>query len=176
MRRALEPDWIAESSRRITDRVILMDRFRSANTVAVYRSFGGEVQTELLIRSCWTAGKQVCIPAYSEIKRKYVMSKITPATAYIRGLHGIEEPSPLLMIDFNAIDLMLVPGVAFDRFGGRLGRGGGYYDRILEAYTGRTVAMAFDFQLVEQVPVEPHDRPVDAVVTETNTIQVQHTD
>jgi 5-formyltetrahydrofolate cyclo-ligase len=104
------------------------------------------------------------------------MSKITPETLYIRGYLGIEEPSPLLMIDLNAIDLMILPGVAFDRFGGRLGRGGGYYDRMLEAYTGRTVAAAFDFQLVEQVPVEPHDRPVDAVVTETNTIQVQHTD
>ena len=175
-RKVLDADWLTENSRRIIDRLMLLDSFSSAETVAVYRSIGGEVQTEPLIHACWSSGKSVCIPAYSETKKSYVMSKITPETLYIKGHLGIEEPTPLLIADYSMIDLMIVPGVAFDRNGGRLGRGGGYYDRILEAYAGRTAAVAFDFQLVEQVPVEPHDRPVDAVVTETKTIQVRHTD
>jgi len=175
-RRALDPIRLVQSSRCIIDRLMQLDCFKTAATVAVYRSIGGEVQTQPLIDSCWSSGRQVCIPAYSMTLNRYIMSKISPDTVYFKGHLGIEEPTPLLQTDVNTIDLMIVPGVAFDRSGGRLGRGGGYYDRILSVYTGRTVAVAFDFQLVDQIPVEPHDRPVDTVVTETKTIEVQHTD
>ena len=69
---------------------------------------------------------------------------------------------------------MVVPGVAFDRTGNRLGRGGGYYDRFLSGFQGVTAAVAFSFQLLDQIPIEKHDIPVDLVVTPQNILKVRN--
>jgi 5-formyltetrahydrofolate cyclo-ligase len=72
----------------------------------------------------------------------------------------------------ESIELMAVPGVAFDRNGNRLGRGGGYYDRLLAGFSGLSAGVSFDFQLFPQIPSEPHDIPVDTIVTEFGIINV----
>lgn len=85
------------------------------------------------------------------------------------GHYGIREPIDPVFLPLEAIDVMIIPGVAFDARGNRLGRGGGYYDRLLAAFDGFTAGVAFAFQLVPCVPTEPHDRSVQVVVTETNS-------
>jgi 5-formyltetrahydrofolate cyclo-ligase len=72
----------------------------------------------------------------------------------------------------DQINLVAVPGVAFDLQGHRLGRGGGYYDRLLKGFAGVTAALAYDFQILPIIPIEPHDHPVDALVTEIKTVNV----
>jgi len=75
-------------------------------------------------------------------------------------------------VSLSEVDLILVPGVAFDRSGNRLGRGGGYYDRLLKGYSGSVTAVAFNFQLFETIPTSAHDVPVGTIVTETKIINV----
>ncbi|MDH3982024.1 MAG: 5-formyltetrahydrofolate cyclo-ligase, partial [Kiritimatiellaceae bacterium] len=79
---------------------------------------------------------------------------------------GIKEPISPTLVPLDEIDLIAVPGVAFDLTRNRLGRGGGYYDRILEDFGGTSVAVAFGFQILEEIPVDPHDEPVDILITE----------
>ena len=84
------------------------------------------------------------------------------------GALGVLEPSPEQRIALTpeSFDLVIVPGVAFDRFGGRLGYGKGYYDRFLDQTSAFRLALAFDFQLLETVPTEMHDVPMDGILTE----------
>jgi 5-formyltetrahydrofolate cyclo-ligase len=89
------------------------------------------------------------------------------------GFRGIAEPLPHCPpLAFEAVDWVLVPGVAFDTHGHRLGYGGGYYDRLLPLLRddAHRVAGAFDLQIVDRVPIAPHDRPLDAILTETRII------
>jgi len=88
------------------------------------------------------------------------------------GSYGILEPrEELLGLKSTAdVELCLVPGVAFDQIGNRIGYGGGYYDRLLDSINGRTVGLAYSFQVLDEIPSEPHDKRVDIVVTEKGII------
>jgi 5-formyltetrahydrofolate cyclo-ligase len=134
--------------------------------------FGGEVQLDSLFPICWEGGKRTCIPVYNEVLKIYEMAEITPTTEFITGHYGIREPVSPQLVPLSEIDLITVPGIAFDRSGNRLGRGGGFYDRMLSSFEGSTIAVAFDFQIYDQVPVEPHDKPVHAVITEIKVLNV----
>ncbi len=98
--------------------------------------------------------------------------------AWLAGPWGLREPDPARAeeIELGALDGVLVPGVAFDRRGARLGRGKGYYDRALQTYKGIKVGIAFDRQLsADDLPVEPHDVRMDWIVTETEALNTQRT-
>ena len=87
------------------------------------------------------------------------------------GAFHIEEPQGDDTVDPDSIELMVIPAVAYDRNGNRLGRGKGFYDRLLASTKARKVGIAYDFQLVDEIPAEPHDVPVDIVITETRFIR-----
>lgn len=94
----------------------------------------------------------------------------------VKGAFGTREPAGGDVIPFGEASVLLVPGVAFDRSGARLGRGGGFYDRLLgdAALSAQRIAVCFACQLVERVPVEPHDAEVAAIVTEDGWIEVRN--
>lgn len=161
-----------EASARIIRNFQTMDIFQSANFVALYMAIAGEVNLDALFPVCWDRGMRTCIPVFNANARMYEMAEITPETRCIAGHYGIREPVSPIACARDHIDLITVPGVAFDRQGHRLGRGGGYYDRLLDGFNGQTAAVAFDFQLLPTVPVEKHDQPVDVLVTETQLIKV----
>ena len=100
------------------------------------------------------------------------MAEITKETLMQTAHYGIQEPISPILIPSDLINVMAVPGVAFDRRGNRLGRGGGYYDRLLNNFCGYAVAVAFDFQVLPKIPYESHDIPVNEIVTETKLIKV----
>lgn len=171
-RKALDPRWVAAASARIAGHVQSLPSFHSSGTVALYKAVGGEVDVELLFPECWRMGKRTCVPVFHPASGTYEMVETTPETRFQTGHYGIGEPVGLVPPPVGAIDLMVVPGVAFDPQGNRLGRGGGYYDRLLEHYVGFSIAVAFDFQVLPEIPTDQHDIPVDAIVTETKILKV----
>ncbi|MCL6612701.1 MAG: 5-formyltetrahydrofolate cyclo-ligase [Peptococcaceae bacterium] len=174
-RMALSPDLVKEKSRIIVDRILSSPFYLKAQSLMVYVDFRNEVQTGSLIARALEEGKKVCVPI-TDVKGK----KLTPSRllAYpdelAPGAWGILEPGPGFVrpVDPGDMDLVVVPGVAFDPGGNRLGYGGGFYDRFLPRTRPGTVfvAPAFEVQVVEDVFPGPHDVPVHIVVTETRII------
>ena len=173
-RKALDAQWLASASRRVAQNLQSLDAFQSAETVALYMAITGEVQLDTLFPRCWTLGKRTCIPVFNANLKMYEMAEITKETRFETGHYGIQEPVSPSILDTDSIDLIVVPGVAFDAKGHRLGRGGGYYDRLLDGFPGETTAVAFDFQILPAIPTHSHDMPVDAIATETKTVEVQN--
>lgn len=108
--------------------------------------------------------KRFFIPSFDETKSCYRMARYTPKLK--KGKFDIPEPVQPQWAQPDEMDLILVPGTAFDRHGGRLGRGGGFYDRLLPLYSSQRIGTACSFQMVESIPSEPHDIRMDALLTE----------
>jgi 5-formyltetrahydrofolate cyclo-ligase len=170
-RSQLEVSWIRKESLQISSRFQGLEEFQSSEIIALYKAIGGEVNLESLFSKAWKLGKRTCIPVFNEKMRLYEMAEITAETEFRTGHYGIQEPVSPALLNISGIDLIAVPGVAFDASGNRLGRGGGYYDRMLESFDGISVGVAFDFQILPEIPFEAHDQPLDVVVTETKVIK-----
>ncbi len=173
-RRALDPHWTANASAQIAERMQAFEAFQIARTVALYKAISGEVALDRLFPTCWAQGKRTCIPVFNADLNIYEWAEITEQTTFRTGNYGIQEPEQMPAFAMNPIDLMVVPGVAFDADGNRLGRGGGYYDRLLADFPGVAVAVAFDFQVLPRIPHTTHDIPVDYVITEREIIKAQN--
>ena len=138
-----------------------------ASTLLLYCGMGTEPDTLRLLPPLLDRGKQVGLPRCLPGNRMEVRL-VQTNSRLIRHPYGMLEPDPACpALSPGEIQLALVPGLAFDRSGGRLGRGGGYYDRWLTGFSGLTAALCRDAQLVDAVPRLPHDLGVDLVLTET---------
>jgi 5-formyltetrahydrofolate cyclo-ligase len=140
-----------------------------ARMVALYRALPSECGTAELATELEAAGREVCYPAVAagELGLRYKRS----SGVFVAGALGIEEPAgPDVPLD--RIELLVVPALAVDTAGRRLGRGKGHYDATLALYQGPSVALVFDSQLVPEVPVGEHDRRVGAVCTDLRWIRV----
>jgi 5-formyltetrahydrofolate cyclo-ligase len=150
--------------------------FASAGTVLLTLAFRSEWDTLPLVRAALASGKLVAVPRVDDAKRMLELHALTDPTGdVVPGYRGIPEPRPdAPAVAPERVDWVLVPGVAFDRDGRRLGYGGGYYDRLLPRLRSGVprVAGAYDMQIVDRVPSAPHDVGVDALVTETKTLVI----
>ncbi|MFW5733461.1 MAG: 5-formyltetrahydrofolate cyclo-ligase [Oceanidesulfovibrio sp.] len=176
MRDALPPEQAEAMSRLAQERVMDMQTWREAEAVLLYVGCRGETATTLLLRAAWDHGKSVllprCLPASpGEMELACARSErdLKP------GLYAIPEPDPAvcLTVESPRVDLVVVPGLAFDRNGYRLGQGGGYYDRLLASEPfAQTLAvgLAYDFQVVDDLPVDRWDRRVTAVASDKELI------
>ena len=170
-RARLDVAWITKSSQHIATKVQAHSLFNASQTIALYSALPGEVDLQHLFKPCWQQKKRTCVPVFEAETNQYVFAEITPDTALHLGRYQIPEPSNPQVISLEEIDLMLVPGVAFNpNTGDRLGRGGGYYDRLLASFSGHTFGIGFSFQLFNSIPIEPTDQPVNALVTEDQLI------
>ncbi len=159
-------------SRRIWDTILALPQFIRARTVMTYLDIGSEVRTRRYLPELWQLGKKLVVPycMARELRLFHLknMDELSP------GTWQILEPKPEWRehaerhVDTAELDLIVVPGLAFDRYGGRLGLGKGYYDRFLLHIRPDAVkiAPAFECQLVDKIPLLPHDVRVDMVVTE----------
>ncbi len=161
----------AEKSAAIADRVLAMEEIAGARTVMAFWSFGSEVDTIPLLERLHAAGTRVALPRIEG-------RDITPVGYSIgdpvsETSFGAKEPVSDRVLAPAELDLVVVPGVAFDREGGRVGYGAGFYDRLLPRVREDTAAVgvAFALQVVERVPAGGVDRRVDAVVTEREVIR-----
>ena len=175
-REALPEEQRASLSSRIVARVLDLRSYRLSNVVLAYASFGTELRTDGFLRRVLGDGKTLLLPRVErEGLTLYEVRDL--ARDLSPGTWGIREPRPEYcpVSDPGIVDFALIPGVAFDRKGGRLGYGGGFYDRLLASLPDGPplVSGAFEVQVVDEVPVGPHDAPVHAVVTEEG-IYPQH--
>ena len=173
-RDALDEAQRATASLSICARVEALPSFAAARVVLVTLPFGSEWDTRPLARAALASGKTLVVPRVNGETRMLELHAIRDITADVKpGYQGIPEPLPTLpRVDAATIDWVLVPGVAFSRNGGRLGYGGGYYDRLMILLRPGTprVAAAFDAQIAERIPAASHDLSVDMVVTESRIL------
>ncbi len=147
------------------------------STLFIYVNFRSELETLELIYQCLSQGKRVAVPLVDASTVRMIPLLIKdPEKDLVPGYYGIPEPDPQksLRVAPREIDAAVIPGSVFDIQGGRLGYGGGYYDRFLvnDAPQAKRIGLAFEMQVVEKVPVEPHDQPLDILITEKRIVNL----
>lgn len=140
--------------------------FMMADKILVYHSLPDELQTISFLKK-WSGRKHFFLPRVNGVNLDllpYVEGNLE------RGAFDIEEPTGSELADVDDIDLMIIPGVAFDRRRNRLGRGKGFYDRLLSTSKATKIGVGYEFQLMDEMPCEPHDVPMDIVITQYSYI------
>ncbi len=186
-RSALTPAQRDAASAAMMQSLLMQPAYVSANVVLAYASFGDEFDTAAFLQAVLTAEKTLVLPRVDKAMQQLVLHRVLHIDELVAGVWGIREPRadapPILLTD---VDFALIPGVAFDRRGGRLGYGGGYYDRLLsmvsmpqtrllarslgQAKVVNLCAAAFSCQIVEQVPLDQHDIRIPLLITENEII------
>lgn len=175
LRDAIDPERRKLLSARVADNLWSVPEFASAETVLFFISFRSEVDTVPMIRRALEEGRVVCVPCTDAESKAMAACRIMDLEADLEiGNYDIPEPRKECMrpVPPREIDVVLMPGVAFDPGGGRLGYGGGYYDRFLEKCGPgcALIAVAFEIQIVDHVPCADHDAHIHKVVTEARVI------
>ncbi len=177
----LSSDYVKLSSSQITNKIVKMESFKKAKIVMCYLSFDNEVDTSSLIKACQKLDKKIVVP---------IIIKNDNGTTYMEGseimdfendlapgVMGIWEPKVEFqrIINPSLIDFIVVPGLAFDIHGNRLGYGGGYYDYFLKRTSPdcAKVAITFSKQIVDLIPIENHDIPLKNILTEKGFIIIR---
>lgn len=148
-------------------RFLSLPQVRQAKTVLLYYGMNTEPDTARLLPPLWSSGKQLCLPRCLPGNQMEIRCIARDSKLILHPWGMLEPGEDCPLIKPDSIDLALIPGLAFDRSGGRLGQGGGFYDRWLTDFHGLTVALCRDAFLLDEVPREAHDRCVDLVLTET---------
>lgn len=175
LREQLAPEERSSKSAVITGRFLALPFLAPGCNIFCYVHFRSEVETLPLIRLCLNHGFRVSVPRVVENGHGLLACTIKdPDRDLLPGYCGIPEPKagqPL--VDPSSIQVAVVPGSVFDIQGGRLGYGGGYYDRFFAqaAPQALRIGLAFDMQVIEAVPLEPHDQKLHCLITETRTIR-----
>jgi 5-formyltetrahydrofolate cyclo-ligase len=170
VRGALPASACDARSNEIAKRVVALKGFAAAKTLLAFASMRKEVRTRGIMEAAWELEKQVVLPRM--VEETLVLHRIEPATPLVEGAFGVPEPPEACpTVAPRDIDFALVPALAVDPRGHRIGYGGGFYDRLLPLLRhARSCALVFDFQLVAEVPELPTDVMVDIVVTDTRVI------
>lgn len=172
-RRAIPPAERAALSEVICRHAAGLAVFQAAGTVHSYVGrIAGEVATLPLLEDAWRAGKRVVCPRIATGGRLEARQIRSPEDL-VAGPRGLVEPDPrtTALVPPKEIELVVVPGVGFDRQGHRLGMGGGYYDRFLSTTDAWRLGLAFSLQIVDRIPRAPGDEPVHWIVSERETIE-----
>ena len=160
----------------IAQRLFGMDEFKKSKTIFCFLSTSFEVQTERIILESLRLGKQVLVPLLDPGGENLKASRIPSMDIdFVIGEYGVRQPTPefLDIVPFSNIDFVVVPGLAFDNFGNRIGYGGGFYDKFFKKITRdvNRVAVSYDFQLFNLVPRSDLDEPVHFLITETKALR-----
>jgi 5-formyltetrahydrofolate cyclo-ligase len=177
-------DQLSKTDRHMKSRAIMhnfltLPELGQWATLFIYVNFRSEVETLELIAHCLDQGKRVAVPLVEASTYSMLPLLIKdPENDLVPGYYGIPEPDPKKCPQAEAgrIDIAVIPGSVFDVNGGRLGYGGGYYDRFLlnDAPQATRIGFAFELQVVEQVPLLAHDQPLDILVTEKRIVNIRH--
>lgn len=167
----IEADRLAMASRAACERVAATDEFRRASAVMIFLPLRYEIDARVLALRAWQEGKTVTVPLVGHAQKHMI-----PVT--VRSLeepmdadqYGVQTPCNCQPFPVELLDLVVVPGLGFDRGGRRIGRGGGFYDRFLAQSSLRatTCGLAITEQMVARIPAEPHDVPLDMLATDTD--------
>lgn len=164
-RKAYPIELKRKNSIKIAEILFDTEEFKKAKCVCTYMSAFGEVDTNEIILRCIEMQKKTAIPVTNEKTNTMSLSYI--GKSFKKGAYGILEPTKYDMCSFDEPDLILVPGICFDKYGARIGFGKGYYDRFLMQTRGYKAGLCFEFQIVDKIESESHDIKMDAVICET---------
>jgi 5-formyltetrahydrofolate cyclo-ligase len=161
------PDAAVAAGEALACRLREFPAYTTARVVAGYLSLPGELSTAAVLGLCHADGKQVVVPAWNRVLRRYGFCRWTPSTPLGAGPMAVPEPAHKEWFSLHQPDLVLVPGLVFDRAGGRIGFGAGHYDRLLARCRPGAVfvGMAYPWQVVDRVPQSERDVRLHAVAT-----------
>ena len=173
-RDSLAPETRKSKDFLIREKFLSLSEFRQATVIFLFASFRSEVSTSLLIEEALRLGKRVVLPSVDPSHRELRLYEIRGLNELSPGYMGIPEPAVPVERerDINDVSLVVLPGAAFDTGGSRLGYGGGYYDKLLSRLRRKVplIALAYEEQLVDSLPFEPHDITVQMIVTDKRVI------
>ncbi len=175
MLKSLSEKDIADITHGIENQLFEFANFREARIALLYVNNPSEVSTHNILRRCFDYNKILVLPLINSNDQDFKLFKIDNLNTDLKpGPNGILEPDihRCKAVPIECIDIAIIPGVAFDEKGGRIGSGDGYYDRLIPKLpiTTRKVSLAFDSQILPQVPTESHDKYVDIIITEKRII------
>lgn len=177
-RDAIPPDLKKKKDAAIRKRLYRLSEFMKADNILLFASFRSEVNTGAILTHVLKLGKRLTLPRVDARRRMLRLYEVKDANELSPGYMGISEPSAEIdrEIPLGSIDLAVVPGIGFDATGNRLGYGGGYYDRLLSAAGEQkarifTLSLAFEEQITEALPSEPHDVRIDMIITDKRLIR-----
>lgn len=174
-RKSMSKDEITQKSSKIKENLFEFDEFKKAKNIMIYVSFNNEVNTTDIIKELLiNKEKNVIVPFVKKDNPILQLLELKDINDLEPKTFGILEPKESSIREFSIkkIDLIILPGIVFDKKGHRIGYGYGYYDRFLKKLNNeiKKIGFAFDFQLVEKIPEEGHDMPVDIVITEKEVL------
>ncbi|KEF38718.1 5,10-methenyltetrahydrofolate synthetase [Schinkia azotoformans MEV2011] len=170
---AVPPDVLKKWSSNIAANLFNTDDWKQADTIAITISRGTEVDTKAIIEKGWEERKQMVVPKCEPATKGMTFRVLESFDQLEVVYYGLLEPkeNETKAVSPSKIKLIVVPGLGFNQNGYRVGFGGGYYDRFLSEYNGRKAALAFqEVQLVDELPIEEHDVPVNLIVTNEQVI------
>ncbi|MBZ9625033.1 5-formyltetrahydrofolate cyclo-ligase [Clostridium sp. FP2] len=174
-RKSMKTETVSAFSHIIMDTIIKLPEFLNCKNIMLYLSFNNEVDTYDLAKWCLDNGKKVIVPYCIKETREIIPFEINNLTTDLtKSSFGIMEPKHDILKKANTcdIDLIIVPGVVFDKYGSRIGFGAGYYDRFLPKRVKNTptIGIAFDYQVISKIPTGTYDVPLDFIITEKRII------
>ena len=172
---ALSESQVNAKTKAIENKLFEFANFLESKTILLYVQSDMEVQTFDIIKKTIEYNKVVVLPAFNAETFEVTLLKVdNPEKELKPGPRGVLEPDPsqCKTVPIDRIDIAIIPGIAFDEKGGRIGTGRGYYDRLIPklTITTRKVALTFEDQILQQVPIESHDKHVDIIITEKRVI------
>ena len=170
-RNCLSAVEIALKSKTIEKKLTALKAYQESKTIMFYASYNNEVKTDGMIETALCSGKSVCLPVAIKEEKRLKIKRILNLSELKTGNYGIREPKiDLPDVTLEEVNLVLVPGCCFDEKGFRLGYGGGFYDRFISDLGNKVVkvGLAFQIQIVDSLPCEEHDQPIDVLITENN--------
>jgi 5-formyltetrahydrofolate cyclo-ligase len=171
--RSVSPATRESLSVRACAKLICQTVWHDSHAILGFLSFKDEIDIFAALEAGWGSGKTIALPRYDSTTASYCAAIASAEHAFVKGAFGVlEPPADAPVLPLNRLDLILVPGLAFDRWGRRLGRGKGFYDRLLAHVTGLKCGVALDEQMVEELPEEPHDIAMDFILTPTRWLSV----
>ena len=156
---------IFEKSNKIISKLISLEEFKEAKKILCYVSFGSEVYTHGFIKA-YSSIKNIAVPVVNKEKNELILSCIRDWKELSTGAYGILEPKKIKKANPKEIEIAIIPGIAFDKRGYRIGYGEGYFDRLLSKMNAIRIAIAYELQIVNKIPDEKHDMKMDKIITE----------
>ncbi|MEJ2037709.1 MAG: 5-formyltetrahydrofolate cyclo-ligase [Desulfosarcinaceae bacterium] len=172
---ALPADDIAARTRAVENRLFEFANFLEARIALLYTPIQGEVDTAEIIRRSYMYNKIIVLPSFDPVRHRMTLLKVDDVEKdLVPGPRGNMEPNPARckVVPLDCLDIAMVPGIAMDEKGARIGSGQGYYDRLIPdlPITTRKVGLIFEDQILPVIPMESHDKHIDIVITEDRVI------
>ncbi|MBL7686239.1 MAG: 5-formyltetrahydrofolate cyclo-ligase [Deltaproteobacteria bacterium] len=170
---AQQPPFQQEAlSQKIEQHLLQLTQYHSLKSVGFYIDFKGEVKTKGLIEQAFQAQKRVAVPVIHHSDSECRFCWIDSLEVLEKSSFGFLQPSKKsLLAKLNELEAIFVPGVAFSKEGDRLGRGKGFYDRVLKEFRGLKIGLAYNFQILDVIPTDAWDQKLDGIVTESGILK-----